>query len=454
MTAQLPDQLTYRDRTHALAQCPFLDYVESAVARPQAEGSFTALWRGWLAHWEVVDDQLWLAHLDDPASLFQREDDPPVEPRLQKVFPGQRRVLADWYTGGLEPAPRQNADGQPEPGPTTGFQLVVHRGYIVREDLLDDNGSARETRLTPHAARLLDDSLLTRLVSDAVARPADAAPVDVLADWLAERAHAAAPSMRLEARRRAREGAVKPGEWEVPSAAGMSEASWLIERLLACPPALAMPVGRRAPHRPAPCDGCSIDVCHRPTAGTEEAQDVALALPGPVLAVLGARADLSRFALDQLAHPSAPLTDVEAAAAHFEQTRRHGCRGAIAATLALDTGALAVKADALALVVWTPGGAQFVGETEQRTYDGQRFREATPVEARVPPAGLVLVIPTLASIKPSRRPRVIHTLERALRPLGFPRAEVASEAALAAVAEHVGPEQEITVLAVRRDGAS
>ena len=55
----------------------------------------TALWRGYLGRWEIVDDRLYLVGIH--AAAFR---DDPVS--LERLFPGHRdRVFAHWCSGTL-----------------------------------------------------------------------------------------------------------------------------------------------------------------------------------------------------------------------------------------------------------------------------------------------------------------------------------------------------------------
>jgi hypothetical protein len=65
------------------------------IARPELNCTYSALWRGYIATWRLVERQLFLVYLRPGMA-----DGPKLT--LGTVFPRQgRRVFASWFTGRL-----------------------------------------------------------------------------------------------------------------------------------------------------------------------------------------------------------------------------------------------------------------------------------------------------------------------------------------------------------------
>lgn len=98
-TAQLPEQLIYKGKTVGIYSEPLEQYFNKDHPKPieWIQATCTALWRGYLATWEIKDDKLYLVKIvRDGCS-----DDAPAMP-LSKLFPGAKGpIFAKWYTGTL-----------------------------------------------------------------------------------------------------------------------------------------------------------------------------------------------------------------------------------------------------------------------------------------------------------------------------------------------------------------
>lgn len=132
MTAQLPEPLQYQGETLAMCTNPLDDYFALKGSRPIFAFTCTALWRGYVGQWEIVDDLLYLVGLS--GELMDGG-----EVTLATIFPDYPdRVFAHWYCGTLR-IPQ-------------GKQLeYVHMGYGSRyeQDLLIDvdRGVVTNTRV-------------------------------------------------------------------------------------------------------------------------------------------------------------------------------------------------------------------------------------------------------------------------------------------------------------------
>lgn len=100
-TAQAPDRITFDGEEHSLHNNPLwphLDRIEWTL--PEEAVTNSALWRGYVAYWEIADGELRL--LD--AKIFTGDFGPRMKERsiLRKLFRRSRPpILADWYSGAL-----------------------------------------------------------------------------------------------------------------------------------------------------------------------------------------------------------------------------------------------------------------------------------------------------------------------------------------------------------------
>ena len=92
MTAQIHEKLKYQGQSLNLASEPLSSYFKQAGISPP-RGSCTALWRGYVGTWEIVDKRLYLIGMESPFGLTTT---------MSELFPGYSdRVFAHWYTGKL-----------------------------------------------------------------------------------------------------------------------------------------------------------------------------------------------------------------------------------------------------------------------------------------------------------------------------------------------------------------
>lgn len=132
MTAQIPETLQYEGQTLSMCSNPLNDYFALAGKKPPFAFTCTALWRGYVGQWEIVDGRLYLVGLS--GELMDGS-----EVSLATLFPEfPDRVFAHWYSGTLR-IPQ-------------GKQLeYVHMGYGSRfeQDLLIqlDRGVVTQTRV-------------------------------------------------------------------------------------------------------------------------------------------------------------------------------------------------------------------------------------------------------------------------------------------------------------------
>ena len=95
MTAQFSELLMLEGQQHALCSYPLASYFALGGESVAFQPSSTALSRGYVGTWEILDQRLYLIRLQG-----WLEDESPVS--LDTVFPGYpERVFAHWYSGTL-----------------------------------------------------------------------------------------------------------------------------------------------------------------------------------------------------------------------------------------------------------------------------------------------------------------------------------------------------------------
>lgn len=93
MTALIAENLRYRGERVARRTNPLSNYSAMVGLNPRFESTSTALWRGSVGGWEIVDDRLYLVSLDGTTEVG-------TDATLETVFPGfPDRVFAHWYSG-------------------------------------------------------------------------------------------------------------------------------------------------------------------------------------------------------------------------------------------------------------------------------------------------------------------------------------------------------------------
>lgn len=143
MTAQIGEVLHYEGKTVRMCDTPLSDYFALGGRRPNPDfDTFgcTALWRGYVGTWEIVDGRLYLVSL---AGEF--EDGTPVS--LGAVFPDfPNRVFAHWYSGTIR-IPEGKLLQYVHMGFTSRYErdvLLEFRNGILIATEIRTNGTASE----------------------------------------------------------------------------------------------------------------------------------------------------------------------------------------------------------------------------------------------------------------------------------------------------------------------
>jgi hypothetical protein len=95
MTAQIGEVLIYEGQENAMCTEPLEDFFEFGGSKPAFEPSCSALWRGYVGTWEIVNNRLYMVGLDGTLTDG-------TNATLETVFSGYpNRVFAHWYSGTL-----------------------------------------------------------------------------------------------------------------------------------------------------------------------------------------------------------------------------------------------------------------------------------------------------------------------------------------------------------------
>mgnify|MGYP001381316081 CR=1 FL=1 len=102
-TAQYPDKIFYKGKEYALHSNPMEEYFKKFPdKRPKSGIISSALWRGYVATFEIADNSLFLKDIEievrkktDNERSFETE----WKSVLSEVVPDNRKLKIDWFTG-------------------------------------------------------------------------------------------------------------------------------------------------------------------------------------------------------------------------------------------------------------------------------------------------------------------------------------------------------------------
>jgi hypothetical protein len=101
-TAQYPDKLFYNGKEYALYSNPLESYFDKHPdKRPRTVLESSALWRGYIASFEILDSQLYVKDIE--IQVYDTTGEVKYKTKwksvLKEVFPGQEKLKVDWLTG-------------------------------------------------------------------------------------------------------------------------------------------------------------------------------------------------------------------------------------------------------------------------------------------------------------------------------------------------------------------
>ena len=93
MTAQIRETIVYKGKKHLMATEPLNEFLKRKDLR--FEPSLSALWRGYIGKWKIKYKKLYLIELTGKIENLPI----PYEDSMEYLFPGQKEVFADWFSG-------------------------------------------------------------------------------------------------------------------------------------------------------------------------------------------------------------------------------------------------------------------------------------------------------------------------------------------------------------------
>ncbi|MBL0711995.1 MAG: hypothetical protein JJV99_13445 [Colwellia sp.] len=91
---QTEDKIRYKNKYYYLSMSPLGDFFNVTGIECPFSGNCSTNWRGYIAQWIVENNKLYLVGLVE-------DDSEPPGGSFESIFPGQDKVLADWFTGEL-----------------------------------------------------------------------------------------------------------------------------------------------------------------------------------------------------------------------------------------------------------------------------------------------------------------------------------------------------------------
>lgn len=97
-TAQYPDIIIYNGNEYSLNSNPLeLFFEKNPDKRPESEISSTALWRGYIAKFEIKNNQLFLK--DIKIQYIDTTEKELWKSVIEEVFPNKKDIKIEWFTG-------------------------------------------------------------------------------------------------------------------------------------------------------------------------------------------------------------------------------------------------------------------------------------------------------------------------------------------------------------------
>lgn len=140
MTAQIAESLRYEGQVLSMCCEPLSDYFDLAGVEPGLQATCTALWRGYVGTWEVVDRRLYLVELEGEFKDGRKAS-------VASFFPEHpSRVFAHWYSGAIR-VPQGELLHYQHSGYASVYErdllLDVREGQVVGSQVVH-NGTADE----------------------------------------------------------------------------------------------------------------------------------------------------------------------------------------------------------------------------------------------------------------------------------------------------------------------
>ncbi len=132
MTAQVREHLSYKGEDYYLATEPLYRYLKAKRISFVADN--TACWRGYVGDWLIEDNKLYLVELHAYIRNYEKVG-------LDYLFPGQTKVLADWFSGEIQ-IPHGEMIRYVHQGYASLYEkelfLKIKKGVVVKESEIDN----------------------------------------------------------------------------------------------------------------------------------------------------------------------------------------------------------------------------------------------------------------------------------------------------------------------------
>ncbi|WP_324027874.1 hypothetical protein QSV08_07975 [Maribacter sp. BPC-D8] len=96
VTAQFPDKLMYEGNIYELHTNPLEPYFEKHPDKKPEQVS-SALWRGYVAHFEIIENQLLVTDITTP--VYEENGEMKWVSIYTDIFDNNENVVIDWYSG-------------------------------------------------------------------------------------------------------------------------------------------------------------------------------------------------------------------------------------------------------------------------------------------------------------------------------------------------------------------
>lgn len=142
-TAQFPEIIKVDGKTESLTAEPLGQYLDNPdkfkILKEHTNlGTCTALWRGYVGHWEIKNSKLLLNEIETGSCSKETRKVLP----LDKLFPGKPQpVFADWYSGTLV-MPRGKLVEYIHLGYASRYEkyliMEIQKGLVVKQYIVKD----------------------------------------------------------------------------------------------------------------------------------------------------------------------------------------------------------------------------------------------------------------------------------------------------------------------------
>ena len=132
MTDQVREKLVYKRRIYRIMEEPLDRYFAKNKIKPPFDFQNTACWRCYEGTWKVKYNKLYLAKLEAFTDEFKNKVG------VDFLFPGQKEVFAEWYSGVIR-LPLENEEYIPSSMAffsEDGLFLKFKKGVLVSRKLV------------------------------------------------------------------------------------------------------------------------------------------------------------------------------------------------------------------------------------------------------------------------------------------------------------------------------